>query len=139
MKRGFLARGMLETLTLAREMAWQTAAQEVEWIRHRRTRIIELGQYLKHPHDLKHPHGAPHAEESTGWRSMLRGAFARLDQLVHETNIALAAAEARLRAARKDVNVAASLGHSLARAEKIAALHAEAAAITELCATRAAR
>ncbi len=133
MKRGFLARGMLETLTLAREMAWQTAAQEVEWIRHRRTRIIELGQYLKHPH------GAPHAEESTGWRSMLRGAFARLDQLVHETNIALAAAEARLRAARKDVNVAASLGHSLARAEKIAALHAEAAAITELCATRAAR
>ena len=133
-RHGILNPGTIETLTLAREMAHQTAAREAEWQRHRRQHVARLDRYL-----AERRAGAAAAAESPGWRGMLREAAARLEQLAGEADAALAAAEARLRATQKDLNVAENLAETLARERKSAALRAESAALAELCATRASR
>ncbi|MCA7118764.1 MAG: hypothetical protein LGL72_05015 [Acidibrevibacterium sp.] len=133
-RHGILNRGTIETLTLAREMAQQTAAREAEWQRHRRRQVADLARYL-----AERKASAAAAPASPGWREMLKEAAARLTQLASETDAALAHAEARLRATQKDLNVAENLAETFAKERKSAALRADAAAIAELCATRAAR
>ena len=134
-RHGILNPGTIETLTLAREMAQQTAAREAEWLRHRRQHVARLAHYLAD----RRAGAMVTAEESPGWRGMLREAAARLDQLTGEADAALAAAEAKLRVTQKDLNVAENLAETLARERKSAARRAEATAIAELCATRASR
>ena len=133
-RHGILNPGTIETLTLAREMAQQTAAREAEWLRHRRQHVARLAHYL-----ADRRAGAPAAADNPGWRGMLREAAARLDQLTGEADAALAAAEAKLRVTQKDLNVAENLAETLARERKSAARRADATAIAELCATRASR
>lgn len=135
-RHGILNRGTIETLTLAREMAQQTAAREAEWQRHRRRQVADLARYLA---ERKASAAAASAPASPGWQEMLKEAAARLTQLASETDAALAHAEARLRATQKDLNVAENLAETFAKEQKSAALRADAAAIAELCATRAAR
>ncbi len=134
-RHGILNRGTIETLTLAREMAQQTAAREAEWLRHRRAHVARLARYLAD----RGTDATAALPASPGWRGMLRAAAMRLAELVDEADAALAAAETRLRVTQKDLNVAENLAETLARERKSAALRADAAAIAELCATRAAR
>lgn len=136
-RHDILNRGTIETLTLAREMARQTAAREAEWLRHRRQHVARLAHYLAERRAGAQAKDA--AAESPGWRAMLREAASRLDQLTGEADAALAAAEARLRVTQKDLNVAENLAETLARERKSAALRAEATSLAELCATRASR
>jgi hypothetical protein len=129
----FLTPALLSTLQLAREAAREEAAREVEWQRGRRRRLEAVADFLQH---------APPGDGAAllpGWRAMHRAAGARLAALSAALEDDIAAAEARLRVAQKELSVAENLTKAAAAARREDARRAEAASLAEFCATRAGR